>query len=164
MPQLIKNRSLAANDWAVAGTEAAAASQHLLLPLADYLKAVAAGEPADGRAVLLKPEDQDLTPLLPHLSQLPLIAVHFGSSGEGRGYTQARLLRERHGYKGELRAVGAVRTDQVYFLARVGFDAFDLVDGDDAAVAIAQLDRFTVAYQTSVGTQTHTRMRYGHQG
>jgi uncharacterized protein (DUF934 family) len=60
--------------------------------------------------------------------------------------------------------VGAVRTDQVYFLARVGFDAFDLVDGDDAQVAIAQLDRFSVAYQTSVGTQTHTRMRYGHQG
>jgi uncharacterized protein (DUF934 family) len=161
MPQLIKNRALCPNEWALAGTEAAASATHLLLPLADYLQAVAAGEPPALRAVLLKPEDQDLSPLLPHLQQLPLIAIHFGSSGEGRGYTQARLLRERHGYKGELRAVGAVRTDQVYFLARVGFDAFDLVDGDDAAVAIAQLDRFTVAYQTSVGTQTHTRMRYG---
>ena len=164
MPQLIKNRALCSNEWVLAGTEAAAAAKCLLLPLADYLKAMAAGEPAASRAVLLKPEDQDLAPLLPHLPNLPLIAINFGSTGEGRGYTQARLLRERHGYKGELRAVGAVRTDQVYFLARVGFDAFDLVDGDDAQVAIAQLDRFTVAYQTSVGTQTHTRMRYGHQG
>jgi uncharacterized protein (DUF934 family) len=164
MPQLIKNRVLCANEWALAGTDAAAAAPRVLLPLADYLQAIAAGEPADSRAVLLKPEDLDLAPLLPYLQQLPLIAIQFGSTGEGRGYTQARLLRERHGYKGELRAVGAVRTDQVYLLARVGFDAFDLVDSDDAAVAIAQLDRFTVAYQTSVGTQTHTRMRYGHQG
>lgn len=164
MPQLIKNRALVRNEWVLAGTDAAAAATHLLLPLGDYLKAIAAGEPAAARAVLLKPEDQDLTPLLPHLQSPPLIAIHFGSTGEGRGYTQARLLRERHGYLGELRAVGAIRSDQVYFLARVGFDAFDLVDGDDAQVAIAQLDRFSVAYQTSVGTQTHTRMRYGHQG
>ncbi|MEO6079363.1 MAG: DUF934 domain-containing protein [Steroidobacteraceae bacterium] len=164
MPQLIKNRALCGNDWVVAGTEAAASATHLLLPLADYLAAIAAGEPTDSRAVLLKPEVHDLTPLLPHLHELPLIAVHFGTSGEGRGYTQARLLRERHGYKGELRAVGAVRTDQVYFLARCGFDAFDLVDGEDAAVAVAQLDRFSVAYQTSTGNLTHTRMRYGQTG
>jgi uncharacterized protein (DUF934 family) len=164
MPQLIKNRALEANEWALAGTEAAATARRLLLPLADYLKAMAAGEPADSRAVLLLPADQDLTPLLPHLQKLPLIAMQFATTGEGRGYTQARLLRERHGYKGELRAVGAVRTDQVYLLARCGFDAFDLVDGDDAAVAIAQLDRFSVAYQTSAGNLTHTRMRYGRQG
>jgi uncharacterized protein (DUF934 family) len=164
MPQLIKNRALCHNDWTIAGSEAAATATHLLLPLSEYLAAIAAGEPKDSRAVLLKPEIHDLSPLLPHLQYLPLIAVQFATTGEGRGYTQARLLRERHGYKGELRAVGAVRTDQVYFLARCGFDAFDLVDGDDAAVAIAQLDRFSVAYQTSVGNLTHTRMRYGHQG
>lgn len=160
MPQLIKNRALSANEWVLAGSEAAA-TEHLLLPLADYLKAMAAGEPAAARAVLLKPEDQDLSPLLPHLQKLPLIAVHFGTTGEGRGYTQARLLRERHGYKGELRAVGAVRTDQVYFLARCGFDAFDLVDGDDANVAIAQLDRFSVAYQSGSGSLANPRQRFG---
>jgi uncharacterized protein (DUF934 family) len=164
MPQLIKNRALATNEWAIAGTDAASSAKCLLLPLADYLKAMEAGEPADCRAVLLLPADQDLTPLLPHLQKLPLIAIQFGTTGEGRGYTQARLLRERHGYQGELRAVGAVRTDQVYFLARCGFDAFDLVDGDDVAVAIAQLDRFSVAYQTSAGNLTHTRMRYGQRG
>jgi uncharacterized protein (DUF934 family) len=164
MPQLIKDRALTYNEWVVAGGADVNAAQRQLLPLADYVKAMTAGEAAANRAVLLKPEDQDLTPLLPHLSYLPLIAVHFGTTGEGRGYTQARLLRERHGYKGELRAVGAVRTDQIYLLARVGFDAFDLVDGDDAATAIAQLDRFSVAYQTSAGNLTHARMRYGQRG
>lgn len=161
MPQLVKNRAVAANAWALAGTDAAASAAQLILPLADYLKALAAGEPRKTRAPLLQPEDQDLSQLLPLLAQAPLVAVHFGSTGEGRGYTQARLLRERYGYKGELRAVGAIRTDQIYFLARCGFDAFELLDGEDSATAIAQLDRFSVAYQPGGDGLTHPRRRYG---
>jgi uncharacterized protein (DUF934 family) len=158
MGQLIKDRQLIANEWAVAGSELAATASRLILPLADYLKSGAA---SGDQAVLLKPEDQDLAPLLPHLAALPLIAIDFGSSGEGRGYTQARLLRERHGYRGELRAIGKVRADQMYFLARCGFDAFELADGEDPAIAIAQLDRFSVAYQSSPDGLTHPRRRYG---
>jgi uncharacterized protein (DUF934 family) len=161
MPQLIKDRALAGNDWVIADGEATAGAKRLLLPLADYLKAVAAGEPAQDRAVLLKPEDLDLSALPAHFAQLPLIAVFFGSTGEGRGYTQARLLRERHGYKGELRAVGKIRVDQVFLLARCGFDAFELLDGEDPATAIAQLERFSVAYQPGADGLTHPRRRYG---
>jgi uncharacterized protein (DUF934 family) len=161
MPQLIKDRALAGNDWVIAEGEATAGAKRLILPLADYMKAAAAGEPLQDRAVLLKPEDLDLAPLQPHLAQLPLIAVYFGSTGEGRGYTQARLLRDRHGYKGELRAVGKIRVDQVYLLARCGFDAFDLLDGEDPATAIAQLERFSVAYQPGADGLTHPRRRYG---
>jgi uncharacterized protein (DUF934 family) len=151
MAQLIKGRALVAD----AGTPP-------LLPLVDYLKAMAAGEPASQRAVLLRPEDQELEPLLPWLAQLPLVAIHFGSSGEGRGYTQGRLLRERHGFQGELRACGVVRVDQVFFLARCGFDAFDLADGEDPALAIAQLERFSVAYQSGPSASlVRPRHRYG---
>ena len=88
----------------------------------------------------------------------------FKKKADGRGYTQARLLRERFGYKGELRAVGKIRVDQIFFLARCGFDAFELMDGEDAAVAMAQLDRFSVAYQEGTGSLTHPRMRYGQAG
>ncbi len=161
MPQLIKERALAHSDWVLAGSEAAAGATTLILPLADYLKAIAAGEPAASRAVLLKPEEHDLDPLLPYVATLPLIAVHFGSTGEGRGYTQARLLRERYGYKGELRAVGKIRVDQIYFLARCGFDAFELLDDEDYRTAIAQLERFSVAYQSGIDGLTHPRRRYG---
>ena len=160
MPQLIRQRALAANDWVLAGSEAAAGAR-LILKLADYIKARAAGEPATQRAVLLQPEQHDLSPLEPYLASLPLIAVHFGSTGDGRGFTQARLLRERHGYKGELRAVGQIRIDQVFFLARCGFDAFELLDGEDPQAAIAQLERFSVAYQSGVDGLTHPRRRYG---
>jgi uncharacterized protein (DUF934 family) len=161
MPQLIKDRALASSDWVVADGEATAGAKRLVLPLAEYLKAVAAGEPSQDRAVLLKPEDLDLSALLPHLAQLPLIAVYFGSTGEGRGYTQARLLRDRHGYKGELRAIGKIRVDQIFLLARCGFDAFELLDGEDPFTAIAQLERFSVAYQPGADGLTHPRRRYG---
>lgn len=151
MAQLIKGRALAAGD-----------ATPPLLPLAEYLTAMAAGEPESQRGVLLKPEDQDFDPLVPWLAKLPLIAIHFGSSGEGRGYTLGRLLRERHAYLGELRAVGVVRVDQIFFLARCGFDAFDLSDGEDATLAIAQLERFSVAYQSGPSASlTHPRHRYG---
>jgi uncharacterized protein (DUF934 family) len=161
MPQLIRQRALAVNDWVVAGGDAAPGAARLILPLADFVKARAAGEPATDRAVLLQPEQHDLTPLEPYLASLPLIAVHFGSTGDGRGFTQARLLRERYGYKGELRAVGQIRIDQIFFLARCGFDAFELLDGEDPHAAIAQLERFSVAYQSGADGLTHPRRRYG---
>lgn len=69
------------------------------------------------------------------------------------------MLRDRHGYKGELRAIGAVRVDQMYFLARCGFDAFELAAGESVDVAIAQLERFSVAYQDSTGALVHPRRR-----
>jgi uncharacterized protein (DUF934 family) len=161
MPQLIKQRALAADDWVLAGSDAAAGAARLILPLADFLKARAAGEPAADRAVVLQPQEQDLSSLEPYIESLPLVAVHFGSTGDGRGYTQARLLRERYGYRGELRAVGQIRIDQMFFLARCGFDAFELLDGEDPAAAIAQLERFSVAYQDGVDGLTHPRRRYG---
>jgi uncharacterized protein (DUF934 family) len=163
MPQLIKGRKVVANQWVIAGEAGSEAATHLILPLADYFNAVDAGEPADRRAPLLKAENHDVSPLEPYLKKVPLIAVNFASTGDGRGYTQARLLRERHGYHGEMRAVGKIRVDQMFFLARCGFDAFELLDDEDAAVAIAQFDRFSVSYTTGVGNLTHTRMRYGRQ-
>lgn len=161
MPKLIKGRQQVANPWLLAGTDGSAGASHLILPLADYIKAIEAGEPAAQRAPLLKAENHDLSPLLPYLSKVPLVAINFASTGDGRGFTQARLLRDRHGYTGELRAVGAIRADQMFFLARCGFDAFDLLDDEDVATAIAQFERFSVAYQPGTSSLTHTRRRYG---
>ena len=162
MAQLIKGRQLAVNEWVLAGGETPPpADARLILPLADYIKAIEAGEPAERRAPLLKAENLDVAPLQPFLSKVPLVAVNFTTTGDGRGFTQARLLRERYGYKGELRAVGKIRVDQMFFLGRCGFDAFELLDDEAATTAIAQLDRFSVAYQVGSGELTHTRRRFG---
>jgi len=79
-----------------------------------------------------------------------VIAVNFPKFGDGRGYSIGRLLRERHGYKGELRAVGQITRDHLFFLESVGFDAFELREGEDAAEALAAFDDFSESYQASV--------------
>jgi uncharacterized protein (DUF934 family) len=161
MATLIKGRAPATNEWVLAGAEGAESATHLILPLADYIKAIDAGEPADRRAPLLQAENLDLSSLAPYLPKVPLVAVNFTSTGDGRGFTQAHMLRGRYGYQGQMRAVGKIRADQMFFLGRSGFDAFELLDDEDVATAVAQLDRFSVAYQPGSGSLTHTRRRYG---
>lgn len=96
--------------------------------------------------VRLEPHD-DPRELVPDLARIELIAVNFPRFSDGRGYSIARILRGRHGFRGELRAVGDVLIDQLYYLQRVGFDAFALRDDQDPAAAAAALQAFSVAYQ-----------------
>ena len=97
---------------------------------------------------------EDLAPDLPLLS---LVAANFPGPSDGRGYTQARLLRERHGFKGEVRACGYVRRDQVFFLARCGFNALELPAAELASAEQGFLT-FSAAYQASNDTGLPARL------
>ena len=97
---------------------------------------------------LLEPTD-DPGVLAGRLANLAVVAVNFPKYGDGRGYSIARLLRERYGYQGELRAVGAVARDLLQAMARCGFDSFQLREGEDAQAALAAFDDFSEAYQAS---------------
>lgn len=77
-----------------------------------------------------------------------VIILDFPAFKDGRAYSQARLLRERYGYAGEIRARGDILRDQLLFMARCGFDAFEFED-DDIAGAKAALDEFSFAYQAA---------------
>ena len=162
MRHIIKDRQLSADEWTDAASEDAASAKRIVLPLADYLAVRAGGAnpvPGTQLAVKLAPAD-DAAALKPYLSELPLIVVSFPSTAEGRGYTQGRLLSERYGYRGELRAAGGIRVDQVFLLARCGFNAFDLAAGENLAGALKELERFSVAYQDGAGTLVHPRRRH----
>jgi len=98
--------------------------------------------------VVLEPGD-DLRALAGRLPALKVVAVNFPKYGDGRGYSIGRLLRERYGYRGELRAIGAVARDHLQQLARCGFDAFQLREGEDPQEALRGLDDFSEAYQAS---------------
>ena len=89
----------------------------------------------------------DVALLADDLDKLELIVLDFSRFTDGRGYSQARRLRERYGYRGELRAVGEVLRDQLYFMVRCGIDAFELAQGQNPAQALAALEEITVHYQ-----------------
>ena len=84
------------------------------------------------------------------LGSIPVIAVHFPAFADGRGFSIARLLRERLNYQGELRAVGAPIRDQLSYLVRVGFNAFELAEHYDPADALNSLKDFKESYQVAV--------------
>jgi uncharacterized protein (DUF934 family) len=83
------------------------------------------------------------------LARLSVIAVNFPKFGDGRGYSIARLLRERQGYTGELRAIGDVLHDHLHFMEQCGFDAFALREDQDTEEALRAFDDFSDGYQTS---------------
>jgi uncharacterized protein (DUF934 family) len=93
------------------------------------------------------PNDRAVAELAPHLDRLALVALVFPTFRDGRAYSQARQLRERYGFRGELRATGQVLRDQFLFLARAGFDAFEVGKHGDVAAFVEAMTRYSVFYQ-----------------
>jgi uncharacterized protein (DUF934 family) len=110
--------------------------------------------------VVLEPHE-DPAAIACVLEHLALVAVRFPKFGDGRGYSIARLLRERYGYRGELRAVGDVLRDQLLFMKRSGFDSFSLRDDQDPDEAIAAFRELSEEYQAS-STQPQPLFRRRH--
>lgn len=102
---------------------------------------------ADATALLIS-NDESLDDIAGDLSGFSAIILDFPKFGDGRAYSQARLLRERHRFTGEIRARGDVLRDQLLFMIRCGFDAFEFA-GLDANEAQAALREFSFVYQTA---------------
>ena len=98
--------------------------------------------------VWLAPTDA-VSELAPWLDRLQLVAIDFPTYTDGRGYSQARQLRKRFGFGGELRAVGDVRPDQVPFMMGAGIDAFEFAAAPDESLLRAALSRYRTSYQPS---------------
>jgi uncharacterized protein (DUF934 family) len=99
------------------------------------------------------PNNRKVAELEPYLDRLAVIVLAFPTFKDGRGYSQARQLRERHAFSGELRAAGQILRDQFLFLVRAGFDALEVKKPADAEVFAATLARYSVFYQPSGGTR-----------
>ena len=150
MSQLIKQRVVRDDRWVLV-REAAALGDlpdgvPVIVPLKLWLERRAALIARGEVGVWLAPAE-DPAALASDVQRLAVIAVDFPQFTDGRGYSHARLLRSRHGYAGELRAIGDVQRDQLYYLSQCGFDAFDLRDDKDAQDALASLDDFSDGYQ-----------------
>jgi uncharacterized protein (DUF934 family) len=118
-----------------------------------------------GKTGVIWPNNRDLDDLVPYLDRLAVVALVFPSFRDGRAYSQARLLRERYKFRGELRATGQVLRDQFVFMLRAGFDAFEVKKQADAEAFTNTAKRYSVFYQpTGDGrlTALHQRMQLRH--
>lgn len=149
MPRrLLRNGLIVDDEWSYAEVADGGAVAALILTLTEWQSRRDEWVARGGRlGVILQPADrvQQVSADLPLLS---LIACSFTGPSEGRGYSQARTLREQWKFKGELRATGYVRRDQLFFLARCGFDSFELAEAD-LEHAVSALSTFSAAYQPS---------------
>jgi uncharacterized protein (DUF934 family) len=155
MAVIIRQRQVVADSWqllkpATAGGIAIPAVGDVIVPFSLW---------REQREILLKRggrlgvwlEGQDDPALIAaDIQHFELIAVNFAQFTDGRGYSIARLLRERYGWRGELRAIGDILRDQLFYLERCGFDAFALREGQDSQAALAAFDDFSEGYQASV--------------
>jgi uncharacterized protein (DUF934 family) len=149
MPRrLLRNAQIVADEWRYIAEASRDAAAPLIVTLAQWQLEpdtwLARGTPL---GVVLSPAHR-VEQIAAELKVFSLVAAEFSGPGEGRGYTQARQLREQYAFTGELRAMGYVRRDQLFFMARCGFNSFELPDSDieDAFTAFST---FTAAYQPS---------------
>lgn len=144
MPRLIKQGQIVEDSWQLAEPDDEAPSTFHILSLQQWQ----ALSDKSGRAVILQPGEEP-APLLEALDQIPLVAINFPVFTDGRGFSYARELRER-GFSGELRACGHFIRDQLTYLQRCGFDAFQMADEASLEEALASLSDFSEFYQAAV--------------
>ena len=163
---LVKNGKISDDTLAhVADDAPIPADGAILISAARFLEDPEALSRRTGGTGVIWPNNRDVDDLVPYLDRLALIALVFPTFRDGRAYSQARLLRERHLYRGELRATGQVLRDQFVFMLRAGFDAFEVKKASDAEAFVLTAKRYSVFYQpTGDGriTALHQRMQQRH--
>ncbi|HYD80039.1 MAG TPA: DUF934 domain-containing protein [Paucimonas sp.] len=155
MRNIIKDRAVVADDWTVVRLEEGQSAESFAVPAGKVIVPLAVWEAR--RAELLERGDVGVLiasherpeALKGDVSRLPVIAVEFPKFADGRGYSIAYNLRARLGFAGELRAIGDVLRDQLFYMSRVGFNAFAVRADRDIHDALKGLTDFSEPYQAS---------------
>jgi uncharacterized protein (DUF934 family) len=145
---LLKGGTLADDHWQRLADDTPVPAEGAVLVSLDRFQAertALLARPAPLGVSLKNTDSVDL--LAPDLTRLQLVALNFPRFSDGRAYSQARLLRERHGFKGELRATGNVLPDQLHHMRRCGFDAFELAKGEPLEAWQRAVNTFSAIYQ-----------------
>lgn len=161
MPRIIRNAGVSDDVWKLITLAENETPESLRLPVGPLLVPLSVWRVR--KAELIRREYEHGWPLgvwlaanegpediAEDLDDFSVVAVNFPSFADGRGYSTARLLRSRYGYRGELRAVGDVLRDQLFYLKRCGFDAFAVRADKDIDEALAGLGDFSESYQAAI--------------
>lgn len=157
MPKIIKNGQVVVDHWQILKLDADQAPASLTLPDGDIMVPLAVW--LARKAEILSRNNppgvwldshEDVESIASDLEHFVVIGVNFPKFTDGRGYSTARLLRDRYSYRGEIRAIGDVLQDQLFYMKRCGIDAFALREDKDIEAALAGLSVFSETYQAAV--------------
>ena len=156
MPKIIKHSSIVDDSWTVVRLADGESAETVQLPTGDLIVPLAVWQ-ARRTELLARPQrgvwlapDEVAQDIAGDLDKLQVVAIDFPQFADGRGYSTAALLRGRFGWRGELRAIGDVLKDQLFYLQRVGFDAYAVRADKDIEDAVKALNDFSETYQASV--------------
>ncbi len=154
MQRIIKDRQVVDDRWHLlpkdATLESVPNSDDVIIPLALWLEHGLALRGRDGGLGVWLDADEEPESIAGDLDRFQVIAVNFPPLPMAAASAARALLRERYGYKGEIRAIGDVLRDQLFFMRRCGFDAYAIRADRSPEDALASLDDFSEVYQTSV--------------
>lgn len=152
MKQIIKQRRIVDDHWTLVAPETEIGnlpSGDIIVPLGLWQSHRSALEQHSGKVGICLTGDDDLEAIAADVTRFPVIALSFPAFRDGRVYSFARQLRQHYGYRGEIRAVGEVLRDQLLYMERVGFDAFEVHPRQNIESALAAFNELTVRYQAS---------------
>lgn len=151
MAQLLKDGQVTDNTWTLVAEDAAELpAGDILVPLNLWQQQGSELAQHGGTVGVWLVGNEEIETVAELLIKAPVVAVQFPKFVDGRGFSMARLLRERYGYQGEIRAIGEIIRDQLYLLQRCGFNAFEFGAEVDLAEARKSLADFSDAYQVAV--------------
>lgn len=153
MQRIIKNQAIVDETWHLlpkdASFDSLPNSDDVIVPLTLWLEHGHALQARDGGLGIWLDSDEEVEAIANDLAHFQVVALNFPAFTDGRSYSNARLLRDRYGYTGEIRAIGDVLRDQLFYLQRCGFNAFALRADKDPEAALQGLKDFSVTYQAA---------------
>ena len=150
MHKMLSHGAVADNNWTVLQQPVASIpAGDILVPLNYWLEHRVELKQQSGQVGVWLDSDEEVESLADDLPQLPVVALNFPKFVDGRGFSSARLLRDRYDYQGEVRAIGNIIQDQLFMLQRCGFSQFSLANDIDLEAAAKSLNDFSDGYQTA---------------
>jgi len=147
--KIIKDKQIIENSWQHIADDAQLVDGDITVSLTRWQQHAPELENHQGKiGVRLAPNDS-VEEFSGDLSKISLVALEFPAFTDGRSFSQARLLRSRYDYRGEIRAIGSYMPDQVFYLSRVGVNSFELETPKELETAFSTMNDFTVNYQAS---------------
>ena len=151
MPQILRDTQVVSDNWILLDENAESLPNgDLLLSFEQWQNFAEQLSNHSGSIGVWLEGHAEIEQIIEPLLNLPLIAINFPKFADGRGFSAARLIRERYNYSGELRAIGGFIRDQLYLLKRCGFNAFQFSDENELSDAAESLKDFSENYQVSV--------------